>query len=545
MPKIVEFQERTMTTMSIAIASLLASPAPDGRAFERTPLPAAEALRPAPPAAPDFPTRIVVKFKDDLGLRAVEGRLQGGFAPLQLVLDPRIQFEQLIALPRERLDFLESRARVNSGRPQPDLASMMEVKGPADALPFAVAALRASPSVEWVEYEMVNPPPPFLGGCADFAPATPSYVGMQGYRGPNPGLNMDALWLMGNARGAGIKVADCEYWFDPDHEDLCGVIPEPGQTPTSQIFANGWHHHGTAVLGELGGADNGYGVTGLAPSATTYFFPESTIEGGSRRVTAIAQASATLGAGDVILLEMQTSITGGTNYGPAELNSSVWTVVKNATDAGIIVVGAAGNGNQNLDAAAYDAYRARGDSGALIVGAGSATVQHSKLSFSTYGARVNVQGWGGSVFTLGYGSYAQLGGDSRQAYISGFSGTSSASPFIAASCAALQSFAVANIGRRLTPPEMRTILVSTGWPQQGTGGPIGPFPNLVAAAAAVLALDPSPDINNDGIVNSADLAVLLGQWGPCSGCPADLDVSGAVGPADLAALLAAWGTSGD
>jgi hypothetical protein len=242
---------------------------------------------------------------------------------------------------------------------------------------------------------------------------------------------------------------------------------------------------------------------------------------------------------------MQTSITGGSNYGPAELDQSVWTVVKNATDAGILVVGAAGNGNQDLDSATYGAYRARGDSGAIIVGAGSSTTQHSKLSFSTFGSRVNVQGWGGSVFTLGYGNYAQQGGDPRQSYTSSFSGTSSASPFIAASCAALQGFAVANVGRRLTPFEMRGILTSTGWPQQGAGGQIGPFPNLVAAANAILAMERSRDLNGDGVVGSADLGILLSLWGVCQTCLADLDRDGSVGSADLSLLLAAWGTNGN
>ena len=182
------------------------------------------------------------------------------------------------------------------------------------------------------------------------------------------------------------------------------------------------------------------------------------------------------------------------------------------------------------------------DSGAIIVGAGSASVQHSKLSFSTYGARVNVQGWGESVFTAGYGNYAQLGGDMRQRYIATFNGTSSASPFIAASCAALQSYAVAHIGRRLAPQEIRAILVATGRPLQGTGGAIGPFPNLPVAADAVLELGPpSPDLNQDGMVDAADLAILLQAWGPCSGCGADLDQSGDVGASDLSAMLDAWG----
>jgi len=48
------------------------------------------------------------------------------------------------------------------------------------------------------------------------------------------------------------------------------------------------------------------------------------------------------------------------------------------------------------------------------------------------------------------------------------------------------------------------------------------------------------DLNADGAISSADLALLLGQWG--TGDPAaDLDGSGAVGEEDLALLLAGWG----
>jgi hypothetical protein len=50
--------------------------------------------------------------------------------------------------------------------------------------------------------------------------------------------------------------------------------------------------------------------------------------------------------------------------------------------------------------------------------------------------------------------------------------------------------------------------------------------------------DPA-DLDGDGAVGAADLAILLGQWGgPGSG---DLDGDGSVGAADLAVLLGAWG----
>ncbi len=47
------------------------------------------------------------------------------------------------------------------------------------------------------------------------------------------------------------------------------------------------------------------------------------------------------------------------------------------------------------------------------------------------------------------------------------------------------------------------------------------------------------DLNHDGEVSAADLAVLLGAWSTAG--PGDLDASGGVGAADLAILLGAWG----
>lgn len=48
------------------------------------------------------------------------------------------------------------------------------------------------------------------------------------------------------------------------------------------------------------------------------------------------------------------------------------------------------------------------------------------------------------------------------------------------------------------------------------------------------------DLNADGAVNGADLAVMLGSWG-ASGAIADLDGNGTVDAIDMSQLLAAWG----
>lgn len=50
------------------------------------------------------------------------------------------------------------------------------------------------------------------------------------------------------------------------------------------------------------------------------------------------------------------------------------------------------------------------------------------------------------------------------------------------------------------------------------------------------------DLNHDWCVNAADLAILLGAWGPCpETCWEDMNLDGAVDAADLAFLLGWWG----
>lgn len=49
------------------------------------------------------------------------------------------------------------------------------------------------------------------------------------------------------------------------------------------------------------------------------------------------------------------------------------------------------------------------------------------------------------------------------------------------------------------------------------------------------------DLNDDGLVNGADLAILLVGWGEDQGFGADLTGDGLVNGSDLALLLINWG----
>ena len=50
------------------------------------------------------------------------------------------------------------------------------------------------------------------------------------------------------------------------------------------------------------------------------------------------------------------------------------------------------------------------------------------------------------------------------------------------------------------------------------------------------------DLNGDGIVNGADLTILLGSWGACTKpvCVADINEDGFIDGADLTILLGSW-----
>ena len=67
-------------------------------------------------------------------------------------------------------------------------------------------------------------------------------------------------------------------------------------------------------------------------------------------------------------------------------------------------------------------------------------------------------------------------------------------------------------------------------------------PKLDANANGVLDECECPaDLTGDGQVGAADLAQLLGSWGPNPGHPADFNDDGMVNAADLAQLLGSWG----
>jgi subtilisin family serine protease len=308
---------------------------------------------------------------------------------------------------------------------------------------------------------------------------TPAYDARQGYRAA---LAVDAAWNRPGGRGQGVAVADVEGEWNHEHEDLPGARMKHVAGVRQRGAA--WRAHGTAVLGVVAAQDNGRGMLGLAPDVSRIVTASL---GGIGAARAIYEAARALAPGDVLIVELHgpgpnADGRGQKGFVPMEFWQPEFDAIRWATKKGVIVVEAAGNGGEDLDASVYGGKfdRRLRDSEAILVGA--ADPQGRPLGFSNSGSRVDVHGWGGGVATLDYGDLQGCSVPARK-YTAQFSGTSSASPIVAGAAIVVQGVAKER-GRALSPREMRALLASTGTPQR-EGKRIGPLPHVQRALAAL------------------------------------------------------------
>jgi serine protease len=454
------------------LAASFGAPASSVHATE----PAPTADRPDVPKAPPTKPIVHVKFREGTEIRLRGGKLVslGGVdtSALDAALGkhPKLRVEPLFLGGEAALDRKREAAERRSGDALADFNLWYRLTAPSDADRDAlVRALRDLPVVESAQAAFLPLPT-----------ATPSYTGKQGYALAAPtGINAAAAKALAGGTGDRVRIIDLEYGYNRTHEDLGNVVFIPNGTPTDPFNDP---HHGTATLGVLAATANGFGVTGIVPGATTMFINVHNAERGYDGVNALMMAVDRLSAGDLLLIEQQTS-----EYMPMEDDPEWFDAIKYATSRGIIVIEPAGNGTNDLD----QWWPGHPESGAIIVGAGeAANVEYpyparSRSWFSNYGARVDVQGWGEGVMTTGYGNLYN-GGPNAQ-YTAGFSGTSSASPIVAGAAAIVASVYEARFGRPATPAQVRGILKATGSPQVTGGetlpGHIGPLPDVARALA--------------------------------------------------------------
>lgn len=439
--------------------------------------------------------------RNKLSLAAVKAQL---IAVNGLVNAKRFLVTPLLPTPADELTIDQTTGQLNTGRELADLNLYYQVLyfdpkvSPALVLKDAML-LNGLGAVELVGFQLIE-----VLAAADLPPTTPDVSAMspgQGYLAAAPeGIDSVFARTLFGGDGRGVHVIDVEHAWRLDHEDLPAA--------DDYVFAIGSmtgtpadYEHGTAVLGVLGAARNAYGVTGIASGAVLGV--SSTEMTSVSRAIALARPS--LRAGDVLLIEIGYLVsshgltcTGGNcgQFGsvPVEWNDWDRDVIRAATANGIVVVEAAGNGGMDLDDPFYGGVFARGadESGAIMVGAG---VPHTRVpeSWTNVGRRVDVQGWGDGVMTVGYGDIRFNGDDVLQFYTDRFGGTSGASPIVAGAAAAIQGILLAGRSSPLTPAQMQALLVATGTPQGAGRGQIGPLPDLRAAITS-LRLHPAPRV---------------------------------------------------
>ena len=462
-----------------------------------------------PPAT--VPGMLEVKFQADSPIRLRNGvpmDLSTGRAlalPRKLPDLGAVWTRSFPSVDERTLDKIRGRAApalAAKGKAAPDLNNYYRVRFPEVVdLDEAETALRRMPEVAQV-YRI---PVPTLPAAPDYLSPTNGSGVWQRYVDAAPeGVDARHAWSNGY-NGAGVKVCDIEYDWNEAHADLPAVadlVPEHGD-------AGFGDYHGTAVLGEMAGMDNGTGVKGIAHGAS-YYFAGAYANGDYNLGDTLLAATSPLGTGDVILIELQmTGPAGEGMYVPVEWYEPTYDAIATAVGMGFIVVEAAGNGAQDLDAAIYSTgngghwpFLPENDSGAILVGAGAPPNYpnpRSRLDFSCHGQTVDLQGWGRSVLTSGYGDLHAADGVNHY-FTATFSGTSSASPIVAGSAAVIQQVYREAFGKSASPAVMREILRSTGTPQAGTDL-IGPLPDL---RAAIEALQSPVDSDEDGHYDWSD-----------------------------------------
>ncbi len=389
---------------------------------------------------------------------------------------------RLFSRPEASLESEKLEGQKLSGKQLADLNNYYRII--LDEKQDAEAFIDALNGLDIVEIAFPVPKPSV---AEDIPPDTPDFSQRQGYLYEAPGgIDAPAAWQIEGGTGANVKIIDIEGAWHFDHEDFKEAF-------YADIEEDYWPDHGDAVIGIMIAQHNGYGIDGICPDAEIGgqtigdVYPDN---GWPNVADIINTVVDLLDPGDLYLIELHAEFSG--DLSPMETWQDNFDAIETASANGIICMEAAGNGSSNLDANQYDG-RFDPDnrhSGAILVGAGAPPSgnygpDRSRLDFSNYGQRVDLQGWGREVTTAGYGDLFYPGGDELQWYTSVFSGTSSATPIVSGAVACIQGiYKNQSEGEDvLSAQEIRDILVESGTPQNEDGlqGHIGPRPNLAAA----------------------------------------------------------------
>ena len=357
-----------------------------------------------------------------------------------------------------------------------------------------------------------------------------------------------------------------------------------------------WTEHPTTLGGAIGGAgtaDNSYHVLRTQPSsgiASDALVQGFIIQRGnangvpadaSNRGGAILATGGTVRFADCIFRENEADSTGGVVRAEglgtaifercrfyANISRGTGSVMSAALDAKLSVADSLIHGNDSVERAAIfvdedgslfmkrstlaDNISSAGNTGGILVQSGGTAILQGSIVWKNQGSSgtlenqnirtfgdllidyCTVQGWSGAFNDptsngLNPQFIAPFGVDRQRGTLDDDYRLSATSPMIDSGYYLLDT-AVLDLDRndRLVdlPDVINTGAVTLSYVDRGC-----------------YEVQPSPclgDLDESGVVDAADLAILLGAWGTGAGA-ADLDGSGSVNGADLAVLLGAWG----
>ena len=189
---------------------------------------------------------------------------------VNMVLAAAVSIRRTFPGDREKFRAWKTRGEAASGQPGPNLALWFDVKLAGDRVELANAlnALNALPEIEIAHPAPICEPAVVISAIPvsqlafawlALTGGTPDFTDLQDYLYDTPvGLDAPSAWAWAGGRGASMKFIDVEQGWVHGHEDF---DPET-------LFYQGKHNnrgnHGTAVMGEVVGVDNGFGITGFA-----------------------------------------------------------------------------------------------------------------------------------------------------------------------------------------------------------------------------------------------------------------------------------------
>lgn len=252
----------------------------------------------------------------------------------------------------------------------------------------------------------------------------------------------------------GVDVHHPEFegrFVDP----LSWVCPEGEPVPCGGFEnADDGHGHGTHVAGTIAAADDGKGVTGVAPDATIMPIRVGDDDGAIvGDLTAATRYAIEKGA-DVITISIGFILgTGPVISNPVAPLDDEWAqAVQEAADAGILVTLAAGN-----DGAPYCGQGEFWQDAALCVGAYG--TESDPAVYSDWGYEIDLSAPGGGLFTCEGGIWSTVPLDLQEVDsctetpgYAVYSGTSMATPHVAGAGALLADLGIGGLdaGQRIT-----------------------------------------------------------------------------------------------